>query len=143
MVQAKCLVKRHTYRIFFFIYRAKDLLHTLDGVDYVISYATQLMEEGVSLINNVLYTESQLENQTQAALDAINGICPEVLQPICTNITDVQTCNFEVILNNYTDIANFVALLAATKADMYKQLNRSKYDLLDSIAFANSISDIR
>lgn len=127
----------------FAIYRAKDLTHTLDSIDLVVNYAIGLMEEGVSLIDSVLYTDQQLTNDTMEAWDAINGICPEILQPLCTNISDVATCNFDAVLENYTDVVDFLALLATTQDEIYHQLNHSKNDLLSAIAFASSIADIR
>ena len=101
------------------------------------------MEEGVDLIDGILYAEAQLDNETTAVWDAINGICPEILQPICTNISNVATCNFDAIMANDTAVVDFLVLLDATRTDIYHELNKSRSDLLDSIAFANSISDIR
>ncbi len=95
------------------------------------------------LIDGVLASQEQLVIETKEAWEAINGICPQVRDPICTEITNVDSCNFEGILESNEDVVTFLNFVADTRSLVFDQLNRSRKDLLESIEFANNIGDIR
>lgn len=119
-----------------------SLIQTLDGADTVINEATRLMKEGVILIDSVIYSQDQLVIDTKDAWDAINEMCPQVREPVCTNITDVASCNFQGIIENTEGMTEFLSFIANTRSLVIDQLNDSRNDLIESIEFANSIGDI-
>ncbi len=125
------------------LYSVDSLLQTLDGADKFIDTATQLMKEGVILIDNVISSQDQLVIETKDAWEAINGICPQIREPICTEINDVNSCNFEGILETSEDMMMFLNFVADTRSLVFDELDKSRNDLLESIEFANSIGDIR
>ena len=124
-------------------FRADSLIQTLDGADAIIDEAIRLMKEGVVLIDSVMYSQDQLVNATTNAWNAINGMCPEVRDTICTNISDAASCNFQGVLDNPDGMTDFLGFAANTGSFVMDQLNQSRNDLLESIDFANSIGDIR
>lgn len=128
---------------FFQKFRVDSLIQTLDGADTVINEAIRLMNEGVVLIDSVIYSQDRLVIDTKNAWDAINRICPQVREPICTNITDAGSCNFAGIIENTEGLSEFLGFVANTRALVMDQLNQSRNDLLESIEFANNIGDIR
>ena len=128
---------------FFQTFRADSLIQTLDGADKVIAEAVGLMNEGLALIDSVIYSQDQLVIDTKDACNSINEMCPEVREPICTNITDVASCNFQGIIENTEGMEEFLSFIANARSLVMDQLNQTRNDILQAIDFANNISDIR
>lgn len=90
-----------------------------------------MLEDGIALIDSILITQNTTAVETEQVLDAMNGMCTQVRDKICTDIVNIDTCDFDGILENSTALRTFVAALSDTKVLIFEELVKSREDLVD------------
>jgi hypothetical protein len=105
-----------------------------------ITMVKDLLQGGIDLIDTILEKQTLSSTEMDAVLNAVNSICPEVRDPLCTNITDPITCNLdgddvgEVVLN-------FITFFATARSLVYEELFQCRADLVDMLVVADEMED--
>jgi hypothetical protein len=107
------------------------LLHTLDGIDKVLDVVHDLTVDGIELIDEIVGNETLVFSDTEDVLGAVNGLCPEIRFPICTDTRDPDSCNFDNITLNGDVLLDFVRLALDAGSLVDEELLKSRADLVD------------
>ena len=67
-----------------------------------ISIVTNLTKEGIEIIDLALSQNEETGIVVERLLEDLNGICPNVRDPLCTDLNDLTTCNFDGIFDTQT-----------------------------------------
>jgi hypothetical protein len=100
-----------------------------------------LTEGGINIIDDVLIQNEQAGVLVEDLLENINGICPTVRDPLCADLDDISTCNFEGIFDTDTVQAVVEHFRGNERSVVYTELNRARGDLEDFLKVANDIDD--
>ena len=103
------------------------------------------MRDGIALIDGILETQSDVVNKTQTLLEGMNGICPDVRDPICTIVSDSDSCNFDGIVeeDEQDDLRGFLQSVAELKLGLMEDLLDSRSDIEDLLKVADDYDDLR
>jgi hypothetical protein len=114
----------------------------LDGIDRVLAVVKNLVSSGIELIDTVISNQRLAVLETEDVLGFVNGICPEIRDPICTNTTDPTSCNFDGIADNGQAIFDFLGIVVNANSLVYEELLKSRDDLVDLLESSNNMGDI-
>lgn len=104
------------------------------------------MEGGINLIDLILKNQTEIETQSQNTLEAVNGICPEIRDTICTDVLNISTCDFEVVFQEdgaVDTISDFFEAVGDTKEDVFDDLMSARADLVELLQIADNMNDFR
>jgi hypothetical protein len=105
-----------------------------------ITMVKDLLQEGIDLIDTILEEQNLSSTEMEAVLNAVNSICPEVRDPLCTNITDPATCNLDGIFDGEA-VLNFITFFATARSLVYEELYQCRADLVDLLVVAGEMED--
>eukprot|EP00934_Nitzschia_sp_Nitz4_P008585 Nitzschia sp. Nitz4//scaffold211_size37880//865//2887//NITZ4_007697-RA/size37880-augustus-gene-0.57-mRNA-1//-1//CDS//3329541952//8575//frame0 len=124
-----------------------SLVDSLGGIDETLQVAKGLVVGGIDLIDGILQKQQETVDQSDVTIETMNSMCPTVRDPICTNTTDVATCDFSGIfganVENNTDVMEaLVEIHGNTKAIISEELVKSREDLVDMLTVINDMGEI-
>jgi hypothetical protein len=105
-----------------------SLVTSLNDVIDTTEIVKTLVQGGIRLIDIIIDNQVEVERNVEALLTELNSICPSVRDPLCTDISDVSTCNFDGVFEGDA-VSDFVAFWADAKSVSYDELEKSRSDL--------------
>lgn len=107
-----------------------SLIKSLDDALATIEVVKVLVNDGIDLINKILASEDTTEEFVVDVLTSMNSMCLDLRDPFCTNITDIDTCNFEGVADENL-LKDFFISWENLRQLKYEDLVKSKGDLED------------
>jgi hypothetical protein len=107
-----------------------------------IGIVQNLTKGGIDIITNLLNENEAISSELDGFLADTNRICPTVRDPICTDLSDVSTCNFEGIFDStilQTLLEHFATSERSVAYDT--ELVKARNDLEDLLVVADNIDD--
>jgi hypothetical protein len=122
------------------VYRVNSLVKAVDAGIGTITMVKDLLQGGIDLIDTILEEQTPPSTEIEAVLNAVDSICPEDLDPLCTNITDPITCNLDGVDVGEV-VLNFITFFATARSLVYEELFQSRADLVDMLVVADELED--
>jgi hypothetical protein len=107
-----------------------SLVTSLNDVIGTTEIVKKLVQGAIGLIDIILDNQVEVESTLKTLLTEVNSICPAVRDPLCTDISDASTCNFDGVFEGDV-LSDFVAFWADVKSVTYNELDKSRSDLED------------
>lgn len=117
--------------ILFISFGVQNLIQSSTNVIAGMEEGQELTREAIMLLDNFLFRQKMAFEVINPYLMDINGICPNVTQSICSDITNSSTCDFEDIPVSDEFEAAFIFLIDNVNATALEKADEIRSDLND------------
>jgi len=90
-------------------------------------------------LDGVIEQNDATGQEVDSLLEEINGICPNIRDPICTDLSDVSTCNFEGIFDGEVLTNTLEHFSEGERSVYYQESRKAKEDLETFLQVTNDI----
>jgi hypothetical protein len=110
------------------------LTQTLDSARLSIGLVHELATEAVSIVDRVIQLNQIVSSEIFTLLEDVNGMCPNVRDPLCDNLEDPSTCDISGFLgaeidNIFKQVVGHFA--AGERSVIYQEIIKARDGLSD------------
>jgi hypothetical protein len=133
----------HPYDVLFVVdNRVDGLQRTMDTGQETIGLVQGLIQEGVEFMDLLIESLSNVMEDVFSLLETVNnGICPGLQETICTNLTDVSTCNSTRVIADGSLVLEPLVKHFYSDRSLVSKLIQARDDLAGLIIVADEMNE--